>query len=100
MVQEDRWFYLTWLFVRTFSILGGSLSLFSVGLFGLPPGCLCLIRVVGQRVSGVCDDRLQFMAVDDALNLDEALGDEDVSRAWMCGRLQRRLPLLTLSWFA
>ena len=83
-------FYLTWLFVRIFSILGGSLgslSLFSVRLFGLPPGCLCLIRVAGQSLRkfkgfGGYDDRLQFMARDDALNLGEALRDEDVSRAW------------------
>ena len=34
-----------------------------------------------QRVWGVYDDRLQFMAGDDALNVDEALRDEDVSRA-------------------
>ena len=47
-------FFLTWLFVRTLSIQGGYLgfhSRFSARLFGLPPGCLCLIRVVGQ-VSG------------------------------------------------
>ena len=38
------------LFVRTFSILGvflGSLCLFSVRLFGLLPGCPCLIKVLG-----------------------------------------------------
>ena len=35
-----------------------------------------------QRVWGIHDDRLQFMTRDDALGLDEALGDGDVSHAW------------------
>ena len=35
-----------------------------------------------QRVCGIYDDRLQFMTGDDALSLDEALGDGDVSHAW------------------
>ena len=44
----------------------------------------------------VYDGRLQFVAGDDALNLDEALKDQDVSLVLgICGRLQRRLPLLT-----
>ena len=85
-------FYLIWLSGRTFSVPGGWFpgyhSLFSVHLFGLPPGCLRWIRVGGsksaevQRVWEIYDDRLQFMARDDALSLDESLGDEDVSRAW------------------
>ena len=36
-----------------------------------------------QRVWDICDDRLQFMYRDDALNLDGALDHGDVSRAWM-----------------
>ena len=43
-------FFLTWLFMRTLSIHGGYLgfhSRFSARLFGLPPGCLCLVKVVG-----------------------------------------------------
>ena len=32
---------------------------------------------------GVHDERLQFMAVSDALRLDDALWREDVSDAWM-----------------
>ena len=35
-----------------------------------------------QRVWGIHDDRLQFMARDDALGLDEALEGGNVSRAW------------------
>ena len=35
-----------------------------------------------QSVWAVYDDRLQFAIRDDALNLDEALRNEDVSRAW------------------
>ena len=36
-----------------------------------------------QRVWDVYDDRLQFMSREDALNLDEALLNGDVSSAWM-----------------
>ena len=35
-----------------------------------------------QRAWSIYDGRLQFMPRDDALNLDEALRDGDVSRAW------------------
>ena len=35
-----------------------------------------------QRVWGIYDDRLQFMTKDDALGLDGACEDGDVSRAW------------------
>ena len=35
-----------------------------------------------QRVCGIYDDRLQFMTRDDAVGLDKALEDGDVSRAW------------------
>ena len=35
-----------------------------------------------QRVWGIHDDRLQFLTWDDALGLDEALRNGDVSRAW------------------
>ena len=87
-------FFLTWPFVRTLSIHGAFLgfhSWFSARLFGLPPGCLCLSKVVGlssaevQRVWGIYDDRLQLMTRDDALGLDGgegalAVGDE--SHAW------------------
>ena len=64
------------------------LSLFSVLLNGLLLGCLLLMRVGGsksvevQRVWGICDDRLQFMARSDALHLGESLlWGSDVSRA-------------------
>ena len=45
----------------------------------------------GEGEEGIYDDRLQFMAGDDALNLEEALGDG------MClvPGMRRRLPLLT-----
>ena len=36
-----------------------------------------------QRVWDIYDDRLQFMSLDDALNLDGALAHGDVSLAWM-----------------
>ena len=36
-----------------------------------------------QRVWEVYDDRLQFMSRHDALQLDEVLGGDDVSRAWL-----------------
>ena len=36
-----------------------------------------------QRVLGVYDERLQFMSRQDALLLDEALGADDISRAWL-----------------
>ena len=48
-------FYLTWLFVRTFSILGvylGSLSLFSVRFFGLSPGLPVLDKSRGSKSAG------------------------------------------------
>ena len=57
--------------------------------FGLPPGCLLLIRVgVPSRlrfrgVGRFCDERLQFMSRHDALQLDESLSADDVSRAWL-----------------
>ena len=35
-----------------------------------------------QRAWEVYDDRLQFMAIDDAFRLDDALRGEDVSEAW------------------
>ena len=46
--REVGGFFLTWLYVRTLSILGGflgSLCLFNARLFGLLLGCLLLIRV-------------------------------------------------------
>ena len=58
--------YLIWLSGRTFSILGGYLRSLSVRLFGLPPGCL-------RKVWEIYDDRLQFMARDDALSLEGSL---------------------------
>ena len=82
---------LIWLSERTFSIHGGSPgshSRFGVHLFGLSPGCLCLVKSRGsesvevQRVWVIYDERLQLMARDDALDFEEALGDGDVSRAW------------------
>ena len=88
VVQEDRWILPHLAFVRTLSIHGGFLvflSQFSARLFGLPPGCLCLIRVVGlslRKFKGfleIYDDRLQFMTVDGALGSDEALEVGDVS---------------------
>ena len=66
----------------------GLLSLFVVLLFGLPLGCLLLIRLgvsksaEVQRVWEVYDERLQFMSRRDALLLDESLGLDDVSMAW------------------
>ena len=83
--------YLIWLSERTFSVPGGSLeyhSRSSEHLFGLPPGCLCLIKSRGsksaevERVWGIYDDRLQFMARDEALSLDESSDGADVSGAW------------------
>ena len=83
-----------------FTSLGCSyaLSVFSVGLQGLSAcsayaSLACFQLPVLERVVGlslrkfrgfgrVDDDRLQFMTRDDALNLDVALRNEDVSRAW------------------
>ena len=65
------------------------LSLCNALLFGLPLGCLLLIRVgipksvEVQRVWEVYDDRLQFVSRQDALQLDESLDAGDVSRAWL-----------------
>ena len=36
-----------------------------------------------QRVLETCDERLQFMSRQDALQLDESLDADDVSRAWL-----------------
>ena len=72
----------------------GLLSLSRVLSFGLPLGCLLLIRVgvpsrLGLgfggcgRVWEVFDERLQFMSRQDALQQDESLDAGDVSRAWL-----------------
>ena len=75
------------------TVVGGVavlLSLCSVHPFGLPLGCLLSIRVgVPGRlrfrgfVWEVYDERLQFMSRQDAFLLDEVLGVDDVSRAWL-----------------
>ena len=84
-------FYLTWLFVRTFGVLGGfsSVSLPVQRSPLWPASWLPVLdksrgskSVEVQRVWGIHDDRLQFMAGDDALGLDEALEGGNVSRAW------------------
>ena len=65
------------------------LSLFVFLLFGLPFGCLLLIRVRGsksveaRRVWELYDDRLQYMSQRDALLLNESLDAGDVSQAWL-----------------
>ena len=67
----------------------GLRSLFSVPPFDLLLGCLLLIRVgvpspvEVQRVWEIYDERLQFMSRQDALLLNEALGADDVSMAWV-----------------
>ena len=84
-------FFLTWLFVRTLSIHDRYLkfhSRFCARLFGLPPGCLCILKVVGlslRRFRGLglfMTIGCSFMTRADAIGLDEALGDGDVSHAW------------------
>ena len=82
---------LIWLFVLSLIMGGGSLgslSLFVALLFGLPLGCLSLIRLevlgllrsegFGRFMTSV----LQFMSRRDALLLDDSLAAGDVSQAW------------------
>ena len=85
-----------------FKLIGGLLSLIAAGgpveLLSLcsvlpvwPASWLLVVdkgrgskSVEVQRVWEVYDERLQFMSRQDALLLDEALGADDVSRAWAC----------------
>ena len=78
---------------RLFTTLAGGLvrllSLCNALSFGLPLGCLLLIKSRGsksvevKRVWEVYDERLQFMSRRDVLQLDDSLDAGDVSRAWL-----------------
>ena len=91
MVQEDRWIVLH-LAVRAHFQYSRQVSGFSQLVQRSPLWPASWWPVLDksrgsksaevQRVSGVYDDRLQFMARDDAFNLGEALRDGDVSCAW------------------
>ena len=90
MVQEDRWI-LPHLAVRTHFEYSRWMSWVSQPVQRTPLWPASWLPVLEksrgsksaevQRVWGIYDDRLQFMTRDDALGLDEALGDGDVSHA-------------------
>ena len=82
---------------------GCGLSLSRALPFGLPLGCLLLIKSRGsksvevQRVWEVYDERLQFMSLQDAQRLSESLDADGVSCAWLVwSGAAERLLLLTL----